>query len=117
MCVLGARVCLFFFFLMIRRPPRSTLFPYTTLFRSFFSGDEPLKFGPRQCAQFPASREVAASAVNKARAKSFFSRSEEHTSELQSQSNLVCRLLLEKKTDTSRPSLAHIATLSLLTPI
>src|SRR5688572_32365043 len=78
---------LFFFFLMIRRPPRSTLFPYTTLFRSprhragrwppdAPGGDAP---GPRGAGPRPADR------------------SEEHTSELQSQSNLVCRLLLEKK--------------------
>src|SRR2546430_13445460 len=79
--------CFFFFFLMIRRPPRSTLFPYTTLFRSDLSGfvgrieavsifhDEFLGTHQERCLQ----------------------RSEEHTSELQSQSNLVCRLLLEKK--------------------
>src|SRR6266853_4530201 len=70
---------LFFFFLMIRRPPRSTLFPYTTLFRSRCSTALPV----------PASRG--------GRSKIASSRSEEHTSELQSQSNLVCRLLLEKK--------------------
>src|SRR6478736_8458480 len=68
----------FFFFLMIRRPPRSTLFPYTTLFRS----RRPWR--PRRAAR---SR----------RARSMSPRSEEHTSELQSQSNIVCRLLLEKK--------------------
>src|SRR2546430_17351609 len=72
---------LFFFFLMIRRPPRSTLFPYTTLFRSL----------PGQ----PQDRQrVAAETRLPDRARP---RSEEHTSELQSQSNLVCRLLLEKK--------------------
>src|SRR5688572_31138738 len=71
---------LVFFFLMIRRPPRSTLFPYTTLFRSLRRSDAhaPRRFG-----------------VGDARARR--GRSEEHTSELQSQSNLVCRLLLEKK--------------------
>src|SRR2546430_14307634 len=81
----------FFFFLMIRRPPRSTLFPYTTLFRSPFArggmlpnkrlklaGGDRLK-GTRVLCPWRATR------------------SEEHTSELQSQSNLVCRLLLEKK--------------------
>src|SRR3712207_8586639 len=102
-------VCLYFFFLMIRRPPRSTLFPYTTLFRSgrrrggrergehlllpdspgrgptpwplraVHGGCEPHRGGPRQ-----ARREGRA-------------RSEEHTSELQSRQYLVCRLLLEKK--------------------
>src|SRR3712207_9160959 len=67
-----------FFFLMMRRPPRSTLFPYTTLFRS--------------CERVPARRRRAAPGPPRAR-----SRSEEHTSELQSRQYLVCRLLLEKK--------------------
>src|SRR5438132_11705583 len=70
---------LFFFFLMIRRPPRSTLFPYTTLFRSL-SGRHSL------CLAWSLAR-------HHCRRK----RSEEHTSELQSHSDLVCRLLLEKK--------------------
>src|SRR5271163_5106856 len=69
----------FFFFLMIRRPPRSTLFPYTTLFRSGFRG---------LCGTISPSRHDPSS---------FAVRSEEHTSELQSRSDLVCRLLLEKK--------------------
>src|SRR2546427_12400514 len=69
-----------FFFLMIRRPPRSTLFPYTTLFRS------------------PVGMDVLAQPLVKPGAHPADPRrSEEHTSELQSQSNLVCRLLLEKK--------------------
>src|SRR2546427_9047168 len=75
---------LFFFFLMIRRPPRSTLFPYTTLFRSN-----------------SAAGRVAASTPTRARRPWTTGRSEEHTSELQSQSNLVCRLLLEKKKKTN----------------
>src|SRR2546430_13322211 len=70
---------------MIRRPPRSTLFPYTTLFRSRVSQIE-----IREHAKVPPGRGV--SRVGRDRL-----RSEEHTSELQSQSNLVCRLLLEKK--------------------
>src|SRR5258708_19764183 len=77
---------LFFFFLMIRRPPRSTLFPYTTLFRS--RGTAPLcstnflaSFCSNGCVRFIMKR----------------TRSEEHTSELQSPDHLVCRLLLEKK--------------------
>src|SRR2546430_4285848 len=86
---------LFFFFLMIRRPPRSTLFPYTTLFRSRRDQDRrahaarrPAGLGPPGAA-FPALlRHVQLRRLR---------RSEEHTSELQSQSNLVCRLLLEKK--------------------
>src|SRR5271165_7388724 len=68
----------FFFFLMIRRPPRSTLFPYTTLFRS-----------PSQAARARCPRLHGRASRS--------SRSEEHTSELQSRENLVCRLLLEKK--------------------
>src|SRR5690242_21901746 len=73
----------FFFFLMIRRPPRSTLFPYTTLFRSSLSSSWARRSGSpgRRMPLRPAS----------------YRRSEEHTSELQSHVNLVCRLLLEKK--------------------
>src|SRR2546430_13129794 len=80
-----------FFFLMIRRPPRSTLFPYTTLFRSDGFGIEPFAD--------VADHVVKAVLVGFAGAADRFGmlRSEEHTSELQSQSNLVCRLLLEKK--------------------
>src|SRR2546430_3306181 len=74
-----------FFFLMIRRPPRSTLFPYTTLFRSV---PEPA---------YPNFMQAGAGTVGLVVGTPHFStRSEEHTSELQSQSNLVCRLLLEK---------------------
>src|SRR2546426_7880088 len=77
---------LFFFFLMIRRPPRSTLFPYTTLFRS--SGARP---GDLASGQPPGS-DTGFDPHNRGP-----HRSEEHTSELQSPCNLVCRLLLEKK--------------------
>src|SRR2546430_8576662 len=79
---------------MIRRPPRSTLFPYTTLFRSARAG---LRFGVGQPS--PRGRTLGARAARgeTRRGASFSVRSEEHTSELQSQSNLVCRLLLEKK--------------------
>src|SRR2546427_7659506 len=85
----------FFFFLMIRRPPRSTLFPYTTLFRSRLfrhAGGE----GPqgRRLHGHPGELEPG---HDHDRRRARRSRSEEHTSELQSQSNLVCRLLLEKK--------------------
>src|SRR2546429_5831261 len=79
---------LFFFFLMIRRPPRSTLFPYTTLFRS----DNPGK-GVRQRAGL--NRQILASGWGILVRR--LERSEEHTSELQSRLHLVCRLLLEKK--------------------
>src|SRR5260370_42260459 len=80
----------FFFFLMIRRPPRSTLFPYTTLFRSLRPGRhrhdhaEPAR-GPQRAQPGHAP-----------------GRSEEHTSELQSHLNLVCRLLLEKKKNKTK---------------
>src|SRR5262250_3367039 len=72
-----------FFFLMIRRPPRSTLFPYTTLFRS--------RPGADRCTRSAPARRAAA------RTPTTATRSEEHTSELQSPMYLVCRLLLEKK--------------------
>src|SRR2546430_9847969 len=74
---------------MIRRPPRSTLFPYTTLFRSHVPNSG-TAFGLLQGVNFPFKTTVIAMIAATAR-------SEEHTSELQSQSNLVCRLLLEKK--------------------
>src|SRR5215475_14631541 len=77
------RPFLFFFFLMIRRPPRSTLFPYTTLFRA-------LRRTPRPSAALMSARQRQARRPG-------CPRSEEHTSELQSRENLVCRLLLEKK--------------------
>src|SRR2546430_9942320 len=91
---------------MIRRPPRSTLFPYTTLFRSRTAESpeqgRPLRsasdrvFDPRQTADMRTPGDVV--------------RSEEHTSELQSQSNLACRLLLEKNTRTRRgPRIARPA--------
>src|SRR2546430_13467676 len=79
------RASLLFFFLMIRRPPRSTLFPYTTLFRS--AGELHALDLCRVVDNFFPEDGLRLST----------GRSEEHTSELQSQSNLVCRLLLEKK--------------------
>src|SRR3989442_3763461 len=90
-----ARGDLFFFFLMIRRPPRSTLFPYTTLFRSLFIGDQ------KQTEVSALGNDVTAvegPAVPHPDQK----RSEEHTSELQSRPHLVCRLLLEKKNNVKR---------------
>src|SRR2546430_7611510 len=84
---------------MIRRPPRSTLFPYTTLFRSpdeSFSGlDFPIN--PERVA--PLLRRLVLPTRTQARIYDREGRSEEHTSELQSQSNLVCRLLLENKNE------------------
>src|SRR2546422_4265257 len=83
----------FFFFLMIRRPPRSTLFPYTTLFRSSL--------------RVPALMAAGQRTRNGIRSDSSY-RSEEHTSELQSRLHLVCRLLLEKKkTISSRKTRGH----------
>src|SRR5258708_14619401 len=83
---------------MIRRPPRSTLFPYTTLFRSMFQ----LRFGEgaperRSVDQLRGIEGVRVREIYKGLAKQ---RSEEHTSELQSPDHLVCRLLLEKKKET-----------------
>src|SRR2546430_11539060 len=72
---------------MIRRPPRSTLFPYTTLFRSDIR-----RVGPKSGRQNNVRTDLRSAALSRE-----LGRSEEHTSELQSQSNLVCRLLLEKK--------------------
>src|SRR2546430_7746291 len=83
----------FFFFLMIRRPPRSTLFPYTTLFRSLQE--------QRSDCGVDAPGQPDDDALS--------GRSEEHTSELQSQSNLVCRLLLEKKNSLKRCVLRQLA--------
>src|SRR5256885_7985764 len=77
----------FFFFLMIRRPPRSTLFPYTTLFRSA-SGAMAMTNAEHTAAKNQIEADYKAAKEQ---------RSEEHTSELQSPCNLVCRLLLEKK--------------------
>src|SRR4051812_50159836 len=82
----------FFFFLMIRRPPRSTLFPYTTLFRSEHRCC-PYRNRRDQTRHIPRCQRPENSSVQK-------TRSEEHTSELQSHVNLVCRLLLEKKKKT-----------------
>src|SRR2546430_8736565 len=99
---------------MIRRPPRSTLFPYTTLFRSVSLTVDaqlnqrpisPLIYG----VAFASSNELVElnSPVNRSggNAETRYNRSEEHTSELQSQSNLVCRLLLEQKTHTRSSTL------------
>src|SRR5688572_31084903 len=102
---------MFFFFLMIRRPPRSTLFPYTTLFRSCHARRHARGSARRLSSHRGHDGRARTSGVRLApgrgRGPSGIRRSEEHTSELQSQSNLVCRLLLEKKkkqknTNTSR---------------
>src|SRR3712207_7160294 len=89
-----------FFFLMIRRPPRSTLFPYTTLFRSRVTGSASSS-GPgcigALCRRRPARGGRARVSPGRQGGRPGWGRSEEHTSELQSRPYLVCRLLLEKK--------------------
>src|SRR5438445_5987159 len=83
---------LFFFFLMIRRPPRSTLFPYTTLFRSGLDRPQPSRETTnKRREQLMATKTLTPE-----------ERSEEHTSELQSRQYLVCRLLLEKKKNNNK---------------
>src|SRR2546430_4532586 len=89
----------FFFFLMIRRPPRSTLFPYTTLFRSHAQSESSFQL-PETSELSPQRERVAPPPPTRSSYMASW-RSEEHTSELQSQSNLVCRLLLEKKKQVS----------------
>src|SRR3712207_7278735 len=89
------------FFLMIRRPPRATLFPYTTLFRSPAS-----YFLRRSLCQVP-NQSVQATTVKSQRQLRSTWRSEEHTSELQSRQYLVCRLLLEKKNDVGLTSTTY----------
>src|SRR2546429_4078166 len=93
------RLSFFFFFLMIRRPPRSTLFPYTTLFRSVSNGADAVTVNLRcvaaEICETPVTVTIPAGQ----------SRSEEHTSELQSRLHLVCRLLLEKKKKTKKKQL------------
>src|SRR3989442_4519104 len=100
----------FFFFLMIRRPPRSTLFPYTTLFRSPAASRPP---GSESVVAHDLRLKINITAVTlvlpdipEVRVQA---RSEEHTSELQSRPHLVCRLLLEKKKQTITPA-EHVST-------
>src|SRR3712207_7561361 len=100
-----------FFFLMIRRPPRSTLFPYTTLFRSGEVGPAALVRGGNHHHHRVRDRAarlneqlknaIEGARVRDARRDQREARSEEHTSELQSRQYLVCRLLLEKKNKTT----------------
>src|SRR3712207_7145859 len=106
----------FFFFLMIRRPPRSTLFPYTTLFRSKgrllvregdVAADEAVLPQPFQKGSEAVRRHV--DAFIRA-GEPMLLRSEEHTSELQSRQYLVCRLLLEKKNNRKDDHEQHTAT-------
>src|SRR5256885_12505911 len=94
-------IALFFFFLMIRRPPRSTLFPYTTLFRSLEKRRRLLEWAER--------RDMLIVEDDPYGVLHFEDRSEEHTSELQSPCNLVCRLLLEKKKNKQMNLLLRIS--------
>src|SRR3712207_7131876 len=97
-----------FFFLMIRRPPRSTLFPYTTLFRSRENAAparRTVPFGRRCHCALVRGEPDAVGLIRVALPHETYGRSEEHTSELQSRQYLVCRLLLEKKKmQSSRPT-------------
>src|SRR3712207_7972938 len=88
---------------MIRRPPRSTLFPYTTLFRSTSTCGRPSD-GNRRPARFPIDRHAYSAPLDSSERRLRWVRSEEHTSELQSRQYLVCRLLLEKKKQTGSPT-------------
>src|SRR2546427_3062106 len=103
---------MFFFFLMIRRPPRSTLFPYTTLFRSKARHDvnqfrPSLRENVFEDIQVHAVLADGYADVLGPCGAEHTERSEEHTSELQSQSNLVCRLLLEKKKKKKKQHKTH----------
>src|SRR5258708_15308320 len=103
-----------FFFLMIRRPPRSTLFPYTTLFRSLTETQQTLKntvrkFLAAECPLGEVRKMMETETAFDSTLWTKMARSEEHTSELQSPDHLVCRLLLEKKKLSGRtqPSDVH----------
>src|SRR3712207_8576391 len=108
------RVMYIVFFLMIRRPPRSTLFPYTTLFRSISSGSVKRPPAPEVVIRSPAFAlstsilekkpfSIRFTPMDKGSPSAGAERSEEHTSELQSRQYLVCRLLLEKKKNNIPP--------------
>src|SRR3712207_7666811 len=88
---------------MIRRPPRSTLFPYTTLFRSVDAGAQVLDAVGQRVAELEVGRRAGLLHVVAGDRDRVEARSEEHTSELQSRQYLVCRLLLEKKKTIARP--------------
>src|SRR5438874_9605096 len=96
-----------FFFLMIRRPPRSTLFPYTTLFRSLGPANQLEEHAPLVLDHRRVRRGVPDAPLEQRR-------SEEHTSELQSRRDLVCRLLLEKKNKKDNTYIAPYQTENLL---
>src|SRR5438067_6807123 len=95
--------CHIFFFFLVRPPPSSTLFPYMTLFRSTVVGREVVLTGEAGCNRLVGGALVVSRSV----LASIAARSEEHTSELQSRFDLVCRLLLEKKKKDSSDHVAH----------
>src|SRR3712207_7879506 len=106
----SSMLCSFFFFLMIRRPPRSTLFPYTTLFRSVDTARLGVMLNELRLPTIKLVWPRFAEQADKAGPPhaSCLRRSEEHTSELQSRQYLVCRLLLEKKKNTNIQIKMHI---------
>src|SRR2546428_7485676 len=94
---------------MIRRPPRSTLLPYTTLFRSVAVVENELRFrNPAVCRALREPRARPAPLARQLLVREAGVRSEEHTSELQSRSDLVCRLLLEKKNHVTDTPVKHL---------
>src|SRR5258708_25983660 len=101
---------------MIRRPPRSTLFPYTTLFRSAIAGTSCACLctvgagGARPIQLIACTQAAPAASPGRPRRPGLAARSEEHTSELQSPDHLVCRLLLEKKKKTDNIERTHVTT-------
>src|SRR5438034_8474664 len=99
-----------FFFLLIRRPPRSTLFPYTTLFRTLANLFHTRVFDVILCHNILEYCDDARAVLSGAARALRDSRSEEHTSELQSHSDLVCRLLLEKKKKKKKINTSYIQT-------
>src|SRR2546422_1564078 len=106
--------CFLFFFLMIRRPPRSTLFPYTTLFRSrpnpWLGGPTKLTFETIVDGEVPETEYLVLVEEIRRVVGQLGQRSEEHTSELQSRLHLVCRLLLEKKKKKDETTTARVDT-------
>src|SRR3989442_3213103 len=103
---LSSALSIFFFFLMIRRPPRSTLFPYTTLFRSRRGRGRDLE--PRHGKPGRRDGQLQQRCGDREQCRhGDLARSEEHTSELQSRPHLVCRLLLEKKKKQTERALAQ----------
>src|SRR3989442_7621017 len=102
---------------MIRRPPRSTLFPYTTLFRSPLTTPKgrSMRLAPRACWLLVFPMSLASQTPTDTVKLNPVVRSEEHTSELQSRPHLVCRLLLEKKKDSEQNSIVKLLAYTVVT--